>query len=183
MERALLDADGRLLNHTELVYAPGERRLTARAFEVLGCRAVDPGGPYLVILVDPRSQSFYDNVLYASEMTDEQFELERTLRAQLAGGSELGDRYRSYRARFESEPQRSTHFGIRLGGPAELVEVEKRLGAAPAELAGRLRLARVFRPGDPGSLDPQLVQAFLWTDVCAAGLTCLGQHIELQVRF
>ena len=182
MDRALLDADGRLLNHTELVYAPGERGLTARVFEALGCRVVDPGGPYLVVLIDPRSQSFYDNVLYASEMTGEQFELEKALRGQLAGSSDLGDKYRTYRARLEREPQRTTHFGIRLGGPAELVEVEKSLAAAPAELAGRLRLARVFRPGDPGSLDPQLVQAFLWTDVCAAGLTCLGQHIELQVR-
>jgi hypothetical protein len=182
MERALVGADGRLLNHAELVYAPGERQLAARVFEALGCRAVDPGGPYLVILVDPRSRSFYDNVLYASEMTPEQFELERSLRAQLSGSSELAEKARSYRARFEREPQRTTHFGIRLGGPSELAEVEKNLAAAPPELAGRLRLARVFRPGDPGSLDPQLVQAVLWTDVCAAGLACLGQHIELQVR-
>lgn len=182
MERALLDADGRLLNHTELVYAPGERRLTAQVFETIGCRVVDPGGPYLVILVDPRSQSFYDNVLYASEMTGEQLELERSMRGQLAGSSELADTYRKYRARFEREPQRTTHFGIRLGSPAELEDVEKTLDSSAGELAGRLRLARVFRPGDPGSLDPQLVQAFLWTDVCAAGLTCLGQHIELQVR-
>ena len=182
MERVLLDADGRLLNHTELVYAPGERRLSARVFEALGCRVVDPGGPYLVILIDPRSESFIDNVLYASEMTGEQWELEEALRRQLGGGSELGDRYRKYLARFEREPQRTTHFGIRLGAPGQLEAVEKRLGSLDRELGGRLRLASIFRPGEPGSLDDRLVQAFLWTDVCAAGLACLGQHIELQVQ-
>jgi len=38
----------------------------------------------------------------------------------------------------------------------------------------------VFRPGGHGCLASNLVQAFLKTDICAAGIVTLGQHIELQ---
>jgi hypothetical protein len=37
-------AMSRRLNHVELVYAPGERQLAARTFELLGCRVEDKGG-------------------------------------------------------------------------------------------------------------------------------------------
>ena len=61
----------RLFNHAELVYAPGERDPVTRFFEALGCRVVDSGGPYLVVLLDPGGQSFYDNCLYVSEIVED----------------------------------------------------------------------------------------------------------------
>ena len=42
MTRNLKDPLGRLLNHVEFVYAPGERELAKRLFRALGCRVVDP---------------------------------------------------------------------------------------------------------------------------------------------
>lgn len=181
MTRILLDAEGRLHNHTELVYRPGERQLAAQVFETLGCRVEDPGGPYLVALVDPRGDDFYDNCLYASEMVEEQIALEETLRRDLEAAGELADGFRKYVARFEREPQRTTHFGIRMP-PEQLEAAIARLESPPPELRARLALSAVFRPGDPGCLDENLIQVFLRTDVVAAGLTCLGQHIELQAK-
>jgi hypothetical protein len=40
----------------------------------------------------------------------------------------------------------------------------------------------VFRPGDPGSVDPRVIQAFLRTDIVSTSLLTAGQQIELQVR-
>ena len=171
----------RLFNHAELVYAPGERDLVTRFFEALGCRVVDSGGPYLVVLLDPGGQSFYDNCLYVSEIVEEQGELEAALQRALAAGGALGDRYQKFVARFEREPQRTTHLGLRLSSERELDEVLARLEELGTE-PGRVSVARVIRPGDAGSLDPKLIQAFVRTDLCAAGLLCLGQHFELQVQ-
>jgi hypothetical protein len=48
------------------------------------------------------------------------------------------------------------------------------------ELAGRVSVSGVFRPGDPGSYTDTMVQAFVRTDVIASGLLTFGQHVELQ---
>ncbi len=182
MANGQLDPSGRLFSHAELVYAPGERDLAKRFFEALGCRLVDSGGPYLVVLFDPSGQSFYDNCLYVSEIVEEQLELEAILRRDLDANGELGDRHQKFVARFEREPQRTTHLGLRLSSAAELDEVLARVEELGGELPGRVSVARVIRPGDAGSLDPKLIQAFVRTDLCAAGLLCLGQHFELQVQ-
>ncbi len=174
--------DGRLHNHTELVYRPGERALAARIFETLGCRVVETGGPYLLVLVEPSEQGPYDNVLYASEVTPEQWAFEQALARELAGSGAISEAFRAHRERLRREPQSSTHFGIRLPDPAALDAAIERIEKSSAELGGRLSLSAVFRPGDPGSLDPTLVQAFVRTDVVAAGLVTLGQHFELQAH-
>ena len=83
----------------------------------------------------------------------------------------------------EQIAQRTTHFGIRLASVEALEQLLARIRSLPdPELEGRLELAAVFRPGDPGALSDTLIQAFVRTDVCAAGLIRLGQHIELQAN-
>ena len=39
-----------------------------------------------------------------------------------------------------------------------------------------------LRPDDPRALSKDLVQAFVYTDIIATGLFCLGQVIELQAQ-
>ena len=183
MRRAFtISIELRLFNHAELVYAPGERDLVKRLFEALGCRLVDSGGPYLVVLMDFDATSFYDNCLYVSEIVKEQLEFESILRKRLEAGNEIGDRHQKFIARFEREPQRTTHLGLRLPSDEELDEVLARLDSLGDALPGRVSVARVIRPGDAASLDAKLIQAFIRTDLCAAGLLCLGQHFELQVQ-
>lgn len=179
---AQLVAGGRFLNHLETVYRPGERHLVAKLFETLGCRVRDRGGAYLSISVDKASTDLTNNTIYASEVTPEQWRFEQALQCALSGESEVAAGFRGYDALLERNPQRTTHFGIRFPSVGELEETLRAVerAAAQGELAGRVRVSGVYRPGDAGALSDQIVQAFVKTDVCAAGLVCLGQHIELQ---
>ena len=177
MARQLVDTGGRLLNHVELVYRPGERQRVAALFRALGCGVIETGGPYLVVRVAPDGAGFLHNVLYASEATEAQLRFEEALSEALSNGK-LADAHRGWRDSQLHEPQRTTHFGLRLASSGELDEILARIEAQP-ELG--LAVAGVFRPGDPGALSDTLIQVFLHTELCAAGLVCLGQHIELQV--
>lgn len=172
----------RALNHVELVYAPGERHLARRLFELLGCRVHDSGGPFLTARIQPESDDLANNCMYASEVTPEQWSLEQALSAALADGS-LRDPGAGYLSRLRQEPQRSCHFGIRypdLGQlDATLGRIENVAQHAP-DLVGRVAVSGVFRPGDPGSYTDTMVQAFVRTDVVACGLLAFGQHVELQ---
>lgn len=172
-----------LLNHVELVYRPGERALALRFFELLGCKAVDRGGTFFSALVEPADGDFVNNVLYASEVTAEQWELDRALIDAMAAGGKLDSATKPYLDRLRREPQRSSHFGVRYPDLAALegtVDRVRDAGESDAQLAGRVSVSGVFHPGDPGAYTDMMVQAFVKTDVVAAGLLALGQHVELQ---
>ena len=173
----------RALNHVELVYRPGERDLALRFFELLGCKAVDRGGTFFSALVEPTVPDFVNNVLYASEVTPEQWQLDRALIAAMNADGEVGAAAQVYLERLRREPQRSFHFGVRYPELAALeatVDGIRDAGGSDANLAGRVSISGVFHPGDPGAYTDTMVQAFVKTDVVAAGLLALGQHIELQ---
>ncbi len=171
------------LNHVELVYRPGERALAARVLELLGCRVMDTGGTFLSAFVDAGTDDFLNNALYASEVTPEQWELDRSLLESLDRADDLGSAGRAYLDRLAQEPQRSFHFGIRYPDLEQLEATLAKIDAAgrdDAELAGRVAVSGVFRPGDAGAYTDLMVQAFVKTDVIASGLLALGQHVELQ---
>jgi hypothetical protein len=48
-------------------------------------------------------------------------------------------------------------------------------------MQGRFQV-RAVRPTDPEAMTPDLIQAFVYTDIIASGLFCLGQVIELQAQ-
>jgi len=185
----------RQLNHVEMVYRPGERALAGRVFELLGLRVVDPGGRWLFALGDPALADFSNNACYASEVTPEQWALEQALDAaigtdgdvRLAGGGAgeaegVGGTARAYLDRMRVEPQRTFHVGIRIFERGDFDATLDRIRAAASDpdLAGRIALIGVFDPDEPGALAPGMIQAFVRTDVVAAGLLAFGQHVELQ---
>jgi len=173
----------RRLNHVELIYRPGERELAFRLFELLGCKPVDRGGVFLSSLVDPSVPDFQNNVFYASEVTPEQWRLEQALAGALGGTDELGLAGSAYLDRLQREPQRSFHFGVRYLDKTALDETVERVrhaGDHEPGLAGRVKVSGVYYPGDPDSYTDTMVQAFVRTDIVAAGLLAFGQHIELQ---
>ena len=135
--------DRGFLNHTELVYRPGERALATQVFETLGCRVVDPDGPYLVILVDPKSEDFIDNVLYASEVTPEQWAFEQALQKSLMRDEELARACGGFRDHAVSTPQSTTHFGLRLPSIEQFDETLERIENLKGDLAGRLNISGV----------------------------------------
>jgi hypothetical protein len=192
MGRMALAPTVRLLNHTEMVYAPGDRNLARDLFRAIGCRVLDPqeeagpddlgaaAGPYLIIFVDPDSMDLIDNVLYASEVPPAQWELEQTLRAHVKSDDKLREAFEGYNSSFYSYPQGMTHYGLAMN-EAQLDAALSSIESNPA-FKGRLDVTGVFRPGDPGSVDPRVIQAFLRTDIISTGLLSAGQQIELQVR-
>lgn len=192
MGRSVLQPSTRLLNHTEMVYAPGDRALARDLFRALGCRVLDPqeesgpddlgaaAGPYLIVFVEPDSTDLIDNVLYASEVPPAQWGLEQQLRARIESDAELRASYEEFNSSFVSYPQGMTHFGVAMNEQQLDVALE-RIAATPA-FEGRLTVTGVFRPGDPGSVDPRVIQAFLRTDIVSTSLLTAGQQIELQVR-
>jgi hypothetical protein len=180
------------LNHVEMVYRPGERALAGRVFEVLGMRVLDRGGIWMTALVDPEVADFSNNACYASEVTPEQWELEQTLASAIAqettggggvgAGVGVGAAARAYLERLHAEPQRSFHFGVRFHSRDDFDAALDRVRSAEQdpELAGRITLSGVFLPDAPGAYAPNMIQAFVRTDVVAAGLLAFGQHVELQ---
>jgi hypothetical protein len=173
----------RRLNHVEMVYRPGERELAGRVFEVLGLRVLDRGGTWFTALVDPEVADFSNNACYASEVTPEQWALEQSLADAIADATdEVGDAARGYLERLRTEPQRSFHFGIRFHQRDDFDAALERVRAVDddPELKGRVSLVRVFHPDEPGAAAPNMIQAFVQTDVVAAGVLAFGQHVELQ---
>jgi hypothetical protein len=169
-------AAGRRLTHVELLHRPGERELAARFFNLLGCETVDRGGHWFSAIVDPGGErDFSNNVFYASEIGQEQWAFEQAL----AGLPALEEYHHAMR----DKPQMSGHFGFRVPTQAHLEEIVERVrtaGADDPDLAGRVAVAGVYRPEDPGAVAPNMVQAFIWTDIVVSGLLALGQHIEVQ---
>jgi hypothetical protein len=164
----------RVLTHVELLHRPGERELAAAFFELLGCEPVDRGAHWFTSFVAPDAERDWStNVLYASEVGAEQWALEQELPPEAEG----------YRRVMRARPQMSPHFGFRVPTEEaldELVARVRRAETAEGSLKGRVAVDGVFRPGEPDAVAPNMVQAFVWTDVVAAGLVTLGQHIEVQ---
>jgi hypothetical protein len=178
---------GHRLNHVEMVYRPGERALAGRVFELLGMRVLDRGGTWMTALVDPEVADFSNNACYASEVTPEQWALEQRLAAALArddsdDDDDVGRAARAYLQRLRAEPQRSFHFGIRFHSRDDFDATLDRVRAATPdpELTDRVELSGVFHPDEPGAAAPNMIQAFVRTDVVAAGVLAFGQHVELQ---
>ena len=149
-------------------------------------RVLDNGGPWMFAHVDPEIGDTANNACYASEMTPEQWALEQALAAAIAAegddASEVGSGAAGYLARLRGEPQRSFHFGVRLFDRDDFDATLDRIRAVDADpdLAGRVELIGVYDPDEPGALAPGMIQAFVRTDVVAAGLLTFGQHVELQ---
>lgn len=176
----------RRLNHVEMVYRPGERDLATLVFELLGMQVLDNGGPWMFAHVDPAIGDAANNACYASEMTPEQWALEQALLSAITTDGDdalgVGAVATGYLARLHAEPQRSFHFGIRLFDRDDFDATLERIRAAEAhaDLAGRVELIGVYHPDEPGAYAKGMIQAFVRTDVVAAGLLAFGQHVELQ---
>jgi hypothetical protein len=171
--------DGRFLNHVALVYQPGERGLAGKLFELLGCEVRDAGGAWISGAVDGSEQDRSNNALFATEAAPE----ERAYSRQLAKATSQGDPAagrEQFEARRRRNPQRFSHFGIRMS-EQEQANILARIEALDdPELEGRVEV-RVFRPEDPDSVTPRMIRAFVFTDIVSFGPMPPGIVIELQV--
>jgi hypothetical protein len=171
------------LNHVEMVHAPGDRALALELLALLGGRlSVNPTGSPVALDIGNQIAGFpHDNALYVSEVTPRQWAFESALNNFLEAQPQLSDLRSNYVADVRTTPQTSFHFGIRYGTRDQLEErIEAiRQASETDRFRGRLELTGVY---PPGTYTNTMLQAFLYTDVIAAGLLSLGQHIELQWR-
>ena len=173
-----------VLSHVEAVYRPGDRQLAIDLFETLGCKTYDTGtkspagSTYISVHPDPDDRS-RDNVIYLSQMPEEQRRLEDVLRRRIETDQELRASRDLYRGMANKQPYGLAHVAVRYPSFESLERVlqgfEERLSP---ELRSRVML-KIFRPGDSEELGSDSVQAFLYTDLAVAGISAFGQVFEL----
>ncbi len=167
-----MDVDRRL-THVELLHAPGERLLATRVFELLGCTVADSGGHWFTAFVDTNLRDWANNVFYASEAPA----------AQLGIEAAFADSADDWVTMVRAAPQKSPHFGLRVGTAEEHQSIIQRVSAVAdddPELRGRIDVLGVFPHDAPNAIATNMDQAFIWTDVIACGPLRLGQVIEVQ---
>jgi hypothetical protein len=180
--------EGKGLNHVELLYQHGDRELAVELMEMLGCTAIDTpqvnetGSTYICIHPDEGDQDPVNNVIYLSEIRPPHRALEDALKATIAKEKELSEVVDAYRDRARTLPYGIPHFGLRFPNFDSIEPVLECLeNCANPAIAERMSVM-ALRPGDDAALTSDLIQAFVYTDIVATGLFCLGQVIELQAQ-
>jgi hypothetical protein len=180
--------NGKGLNHVEVLYQRGERELAMEFTRMLGCTPIptpqvnETGSTYICVHPDDEDRDGMNNVLYLSEIRAPQHDLEQCLREKFAEDGELLDRVQAYRHKAEHLPYGIPHFGLRFPSFESIEPVLERLeSCSDPAIKDRVKLLAI-RPGDAEALTSNLIQAFVYTDIIATGLFCLGQVIELQAQ-
>lgn len=177
--------NGAVLSHVEAVYRPGERQLAIDLFEALGCKVHDTGTPslsganYLSVHPDPGVRGL-DDVLYLSEMTDEQARLDAIVRQRAEADPELSAARADFRKLASERPFGLSHIAMRY---PDYESLEKVLDGLEDRLTSEMKersVYRVFRPGDATEIVWESVQAFIYTDIAVTGCTAFGQVFELS---
>jgi len=176
---------GRLLNHVETLYRPGERALAIELAQALGCTIKDTGfkgdgvDTFLGAHPDPEDHDPANNAFFMSEMRPEHVALEAALRRLCDADASLADQLEQYRTAARTKPFGVPHFGIRFRAGCDVEAAGERLAALKEKLGDRLHF-RIFRPGEADAAGGELVQAFVYQDVIVSGSFLMGQLIELQ---
>lgn len=171
-------ADSPIINHSEVVYRPGDRDAARAFFETMGFQVGEfPGFPWLVINVDSsgNGQPRVDNVMYANDSTPAQQNLETALEQRLAADPELAELLERYLSVRRAHPQYVHHFGASVPTHEDWEQRVERLRGASENhplLQGRITMD-VYEPGVPGALGP-LSQAFIHTDIIQVGPLPMG---------
>src|SRR5215471_5505575 len=108
----------RMLHHVAALYAPGERPVARAFLEALGCEVFESGSPFLLARIAPAQPGLSESWVFASEVTPEQWRLEKTLRSECDGGV-LAEAAGEYVRRLRSDPQHACHFAIRYPSEAD----------------------------------------------------------------
>lgn len=180
--------DGKALNHLEVLYQRGERELAMDFMRLLGCipeptsQINDTGSSYICVFPEPNDRDPINNVFYLSEIREPHFQLEQAMKATLARDGELAGALDVYRHRATTLPYGIPHFGLRFPNFASIEPVLDALeNISDPAMKGRVQVM-ALRPDDPRALSPDLIQAFVYTDIVANGFFCFGQVIELQAQ-
>ncbi|HEX7781908.1 hypothetical protein [Sphingobium sp.] len=186
MMKQIAQYEGRLLNHVETLYRPGERDLAIELVEALGCTVTDTGfkgdgvDTFLAVHPNRDDQNAQNNVFYMSQIRPEQMAIEERLRRFSVEDDGFAADLERYRHAARTKPFGVPHFSLRYRSGQEVRDVADRIHASlKTKLESRLNM-RIFAPGDEDAAVGNLVQGFLYQDVVVSGSFLMGQLIELQ---
>lgn len=174
-----------VMSHVEAAYRPGDRQLAIDLFEAMGCKTYETGtiglagSTYVSVHPDPAERGM-DNVIYLSEMTDQQSRLEEVLRQRVETDGELRAARDAYRGLAGEKPFGLSHIAVRYPSYEVLEQV---LAGLDAKLTPEMKarsVVKIFRPGDAEEIQWESIQAFIYTDIAVAGISAFGQVYELS---
>jgi hypothetical protein len=181
--------EGVLINHLEMLYRPGERNLAMEFCRLLGwdvtetSQPSETGSTYIIVRPEPRDTNYVNNVFYLSEVRPAQVELEGELEKLRSKESGLDRALGEYVDKARTKPHGIPHCGIRYRSFSEVEEIVDRVRSeisSPGSLLGHRLSVDAIGPDDPRSLNGDLLQAFVYTDLMCSGLFLVGQLFELQ---
>jgi hypothetical protein len=185
--KVIADYHGKLLNHVEALYRPGEREIAIELAEALGCAVTDTGfkgdgvDTFLAVHPNPDDRNPQNNVFYISQIRPQQQAFEDRLRRLIDEDGEFATLLEKYREEARTKPFGVPHFALRYPSGEAVEEVAARIASLKRKLNDRLHL-RIFRPGDSDAAGDDLIQGFLYQDVIVSGSFVMGQLIELQTQ-
>ena len=133
----------------------------------------DSGGHWFTAFIDSNLRDYANNSFYASEAPAEQLVIEASLPNSVDAWVEM----------IRATPQKSPHFGLRVGtieAHREIIESILNASTNDPELRDRIEVLGVFPHDAPDAIANNMDQAFIWTNVIASGPLRLGQVIEVQ---
>jgi hypothetical protein len=186
--KVIAEYHGKLLNHVEALYRPGERKIAIELAEALGCAVTDTGfkgdgvDTFLAVHPNPDDRNPQNNVFYISQIRPQQQAVEDRLRRLIDEDGEFSVLLDKYRNEARTKPFGIPHFALRYPSGQAVEEVAARIDASlKKKLKDRLHF-RIFRPGDSDAAGDHLIQGFLYQDVIVSGSFVMGQLIELQTQ-
>src|ERR1700712_1769374 len=137
---------GKLLNHFEATYRPGERQLAQEFLVALGLEINDFGfstpeaTQMMGIHFEAADRDPTNNIIFLHQMSEPQAEFDAVLRDRLANDPELAAAQAKFLERVEKYPGGTPHFGIRYQSMAELDQTIERLEATGGDLQSRVKV-------------------------------------------
>jgi hypothetical protein len=181
--------NGKGQNHVELLYQRGERQLAMDFTRMPGCTATETpqvnetGSTYICCVhPDDGDRDGMNNVLCLSEIRAPQHDLKQGLRKIFAADTDLAALAGACRHKGRALPCGIPHCGLRFPSFESIDPVLDRLeSCSDPAMTDRFRVTMI-RPASAAALSSALIQAFVYTEIVATGLFCLGQVIELQAQ-
>ncbi len=186
--KSIMEYQGKLLNHVETLYRPGERELAIELALALGCAITDTGfkgdgvDTFLAVHPNPEDQNSQNNVFYMSQIRPEQLAVEARLKRLSEEESDFARLLENYRVAARTKPFGVPHFALRYLSGRDVEDAAERINTSlKPKLKDRLHL-RIFRPEDADAAGENVIQGFLYQDVIVSGSFLMGQLIEMQTR-
>ena len=199
------------IGHINAHTRPGETKLAARFFELLGCRVKEhgpmpDGDDFYIVQVNNQEADEPDNVVFLSAKEPPHYELDNVISEFLGvGTANPHPAYKAFQQRKAEFPEFFLHVAIHYRSLVDLEAATSRLKeeiakdpefgkrfdgvqvlrtpAGDPEIDARMNASKLFSNADRDAYGPNIVQIHFRTDIIALGFGFAGTVIELDYTF